>query len=196
VRERGIWFPQTWRKPTGFRPDTYATLLGTIAQVTGVFLGLYFTAVSAVASAAYAKVPNTVRALVVEEKVGNVYIRLVAFEAALATFLLAAHTLGIFLGYLNLVLVSVGAVFSIFAFVFLGFRTFYFFDPTQLVGYVERDFRRAVISVTPQRRGWAQPPLQVVSRKSGIRAVKLPRPRSYRHSARSHRSRGACTTGP
>src|SRR5258708_62747 len=28
ARERGIWFPQTWRKPTGFRPDTYATLLG------------------------------------------------------------------------------------------------------------------------------------------------------------------------
>lgn len=160
-RSRGIWVPQSWRGVATLRPDTYATLLGTIAQVTGVFLGLYFTAVSAVASAAYARVPSTVRALVVEEKIGNLYVRAVAFEAALATFLLAAHAIGQFFGYLNFALVSVGAIFSIFAFVVLGFRIFYFFDPTKLVGYVEQDFRTAVIAVTPTRRRWVLPPLQM-----------------------------------
>jgi len=46
------------------------------------------------------------------------------------------RALGWFLGYLNLAAVSLGAVFSIFAFVVLGRRVFDFFDPTQLVGYI------------------------------------------------------------
>ena len=98
LHSRGIWLPQSWRTGGTFSPDTYTNLLATVAQVTGVFLGLYFTAVSAVASAAYAKVPNTVRALVIHEKVGNVYVQLVAFEAALAMLLLAAYTRSWFSG--------------------------------------------------------------------------------------------------
>lgn len=168
---RGIWVPESWRNIGFFRPESYTTLLATIAQVTGVFLGLYFTAVSAVASAAYAKVPNTVRALVIHEKVGNVYVRLVAFEAAVAVLLLAAHTRAVFLGYLNLALVSLGAVLSIFAFVVLGFRAFYFFDPTQLAWYLERELRSAVVSVTKLCRGWTKQPLQMAYYRQAATAL-------------------------
>jgi hypothetical protein len=168
---RGIWVPESWRRAGIFRPESYSTLLAMVAQVTGVFLGLYFTAVSAVASAAYARVPNTVRALVIHEKVGNVYIRLVAFEAALAVLLLAAYTRGWFLGYLNLALVSFGAVFSIFAFVVLGFRAFYFFDPTQLAWYLERALQTAIISATKLRRGWTKHPLQMAYQRQAASAL-------------------------
>lgn len=171
LQGRGIWIPESWRKTGIFRGDTYSTLLATVAQVTGVFLGLYFTAVSAVASAAYAKVPNTVRALVIHERVGNVYVRLVAFEGALAVLLLAAYTRGSFLGYFNLALVSAGAVFSIFAFVVLGFRTFYFFDPTQLAWYLERDLQSAIISATKLRRGWTKQPLQRAYQRQAATAL-------------------------
>jgi hypothetical protein len=168
---RGVWVPESWRKTGVFRADTYSTLLATVAQVTGIFLGLYFTAVSAVASAAYAKVPNTVRALVIHEKVGNVYVRLVAFEAALAVLLLTAYTRGLFLGYFNLALLAAGAVFSIFAFVVLGFRAFYFFDPTQLAWYLERDLHSAIISATKLRRGWTKQPLQRAYQRQAATAL-------------------------
>lgn len=160
LRAKGIWFPSNWQIAVTLRPETYATFLGTIAQVTGVFLGLYFTAVSAVASAAYAKVPNSVRTLVVNEKVGTVYIRLVAFEAALATLLLAGQAIGLFAGYLNLATVSLGAVAAIFSFVVLGRRIFDFFDPTQLVWYIERELRVSMDSAASAKRKAMLAPLQ------------------------------------
>jgi hypothetical protein len=171
LRTRGLWFPKNWSDALGLQREAYTSVLSTIAQVTGVFLGLYFTAVSAVASSAYSRVPNTVRSLVLEEKLGNVYVRLVALEAALATILLSAQAIGLFLGYVNFGIVAVGAILSIFAFVALGFRVFYFFDPTQLVGYVERDLQTAIVNVTVPRRGSMLAPLQAGYQAQAARAL-------------------------
>ena len=44
------------------------SVFGTIAQIAGVFLALYFTAVSAIVSSVYANVPGDVRLLLTREK--------------------------------------------------------------------------------------------------------------------------------
>lgn len=115
------------------------TLFGTVAQITGIFLGLYFAAVSGIAAAVYADVPGEVRLLLTREKVGNVYIKIVAFLGAFALVLSTAVVLGISIGLANVAVVGLLSALSIFAFVILGLRAFYFFSPDALAGYVIRD---------------------------------------------------------
>jgi hypothetical protein len=61
-----------------------------------------------------------VRELMIADKLGNQYIRLVAVFGAVATLLLAAQSLGIPIGLLNLVLVTILGVATILSFVILG----------------------------------------------------------------------------
>ena len=79
------------RKPEGVHLDggASASLLSTLAQIAGVFLGLYFAAVGTLISARYSNVPPNVRELMFADKLGNQYIKLVALFGAVATLLLA-----------------------------------------------------------------------------------------------------------
>lgn len=115
------------------------TLFGTIAQIAGIFLGLYFAAVSGIAAAVYADVPGEVRLLLTREKLGSVYIKIVAFLGAFALVLSTAVVLGIRVGLANVAVVGALSALSIFAFVNLGLRAFYFFSPDTLAGYVMQD---------------------------------------------------------
>src|SRR5437870_10631180 len=54
--------------------EAYNALMESVASVTGVFLALYFAAVSTVAGAIYNRVPGDIRELLVREKVGGFYV--------------------------------------------------------------------------------------------------------------------------
>jgi len=56
--------------------DSLTVLFSITASVTGVFLGLYFTAISVVAGSVFARIPGNLRELLLYEKVGNQYIRI------------------------------------------------------------------------------------------------------------------------
>lgn len=117
----------------------YVSWLGTIAQIGGVFIALYFTAVTAAAGAIYAQVPNNVRDLLARERVGNIYIRYLTLATFLPLCLIALH----FLGFEPIriavpFLVLVGGT-GIIAFAALGRRAFDLFEPTSLAGSLFRD---------------------------------------------------------
>jgi hypothetical protein len=114
-------------------------LFGTVAQITGIFLGLYFATVSGIAAAVYADVPGEVRLLLTREKLGNVYIKIVAFLGAFALVLLTAVVVGVRIGLANVAVIGALSALSIFAFVILGLRAFDFFSPDTLAGYVIKD---------------------------------------------------------
>lgn len=112
--------------------SAYDLLLQTVGGTTGVFLALYFTAVSAVAATVYAQVPHDIRTLIVRDRLGNIYVRGVAFTMALAVLMLVAHAVAGTTYPLALPVIGFGALFSIFAFIRLGERAFYLADPTLL----------------------------------------------------------------
>lgn len=120
--------------------DTYAVLLESVAAVTGVFLALYFTAVSAVAATVYSSVPHDIRTLIVRDRLGNVYVRVVAFTMALSVLLLVIDAASSTAYRLATPVIGVLAVFSIFAFIRLGQRAFYLADPTRLADTLVDDF--------------------------------------------------------
>ena len=110
--------------------SNYGTLLEAVIGVGGVFIGLYYAAISTIGGAIYARLPNNIRDLLAKEQVGNVYMRLLALLTSFAVCLLAFHTLGLEPILLAIPLLILGAGVMIIGFVRLGARAFYFFDPT------------------------------------------------------------------
>src|SRR5205823_1716866 len=140
--------------------DQLRQLLNTVVQIAGLFLTLYFTAISLIASTVYARVPGDVRTLAVDEKVGNVYIRLVAVLGALAILYVVGGILGLQIGVVGLVAVSALSIISLFSFLFLGKRTFNFFQPATFVSFISRDVVKWIKWAANHRRSTQTPSLQ------------------------------------
>jgi hypothetical protein len=151
--------------------DAYDALIETVAAVTGVFLALYFTAVSTVAASVYVNVPHDIRALIVRDRLGNVYVMGVAFTMALSVLLLIAHALTGRTYELGPPVIGVFAAFSIFAFISLGQRAFYLADPTLLSGTLAYDFGSWFKRATVEGRRWDDPNFQELYRKRAQQSV-------------------------
>lgn len=152
----GSWIPTRIH----FDPDIAVNLISTLTQVAGTFLGLYFTAVSVVASTVYARVPGNVRSVLMQEKVGNLYIRIVALLGATGVLLLGAASMGYSPGILNTLLVTGLGVLATLSFVGLGMRAFNFLDPAGLAGYLGSDLIRHIESATPRGFRWGDSSFQ------------------------------------
>ena len=110
----------------------YGTLLATVIGVGGVFIGLYYAAISSVGGAIYARVPNNIRDLLTQERVGNAYMRYLAVLTYFGVCLLAFHSAGLEPIVLAVPLFLLFSGVAIIGFVRLGARAFYLFDPTNL----------------------------------------------------------------
>lgn len=110
----------------------YVTFLAAISSIGGVFIGLYYTGISAVGGAIYARVPNDIRSLLAQERFGNVYMRFLSFLTFLCLVLIALRISSFPRIYLAVPIVTIAVGIGIFAFVKLGQRAFNLFDPTAL----------------------------------------------------------------
>ena len=88
--------------PTQPPEGAHAALLVTGAQVAGVFLGLYFAAISVVAGNAYGDVPPDLRSVLIEDRVGSFYLKVVGFTGGACLFALGMLALGYSLGLARL----------------------------------------------------------------------------------------------
>ena len=121
----------------------------TLMQVSGALLGLYFAAISVVASTAYGRAPGGIRSLIIHERVGHLYFRALAFLTAISTVMAAVLSFGRSIGVLNTSLAAVLCVYSIFGFVALGLKTFDLFDPAFLMPYLQAQLGKCMRAVTP-----------------------------------------------
>jgi hypothetical protein len=154
-------------------PSISAATLSTLAQISGLFLGLYFTAISVVAGQNYAKVSTEILDALVREKVGNLYIRVVAFFGATSLILLGCSTFGYETGYSNIVLVTTLGIASVFSFVELGRRAFYFFDAAKLVRFLANEILQAARAVTDARFLWLDGAFQDHYRKQADNDIRI-----------------------
>lgn len=149
----------------GLDRSTYGNYLSVLAQIAGVFLGLYFTAVSVVASKVYSGVPSDVRSLLMHEKFGSYYIRIVALLGTICILLLMSASMGFLPGVLHLLLITFLAIVAILSFVILGLRAFNFFDPSHLTGYLADELITSIRSATPLGFQWQDPLFQASYQK-------------------------------
>ena len=71
------------------RGNGYIQLTSAIAAIGGVFIGLYYAAITAAMTSVYASMPTAVSQLLLQERFGNAYMRYVATLTFTALALLA-----------------------------------------------------------------------------------------------------------
>ena len=152
------WF--TKRGFTILPESDYGTLLATVVGVGGVFIGLYYAAISAIGGAIYAKVPNNIRDLLAHDRVGNAYMRYLAALTFFGVCLLAFHTLGLEPVILAVPIFTLGAGLVIVGFVRLGARAFYLFDPTSLSYRLFEQLRRCHLQIQAGGYRWSDQSFQ------------------------------------
>ena len=125
-----------------------------LLQISATLLGLYFTAVSVVASTAYARAPGDVRALIISEKVGSIYFKTLALFAGVLSLMVTALCFHWQVGLLNTLFATALSLFSVFCFVALGLRAFDFFNPAALVDHLNRGLAKSILAVQPGAYQW------------------------------------------
>lgn len=110
--------------------DSYDDFLIAVASITGIFLSLYFTGLNTVIGSLYAKSPNAVRDLLVQERVNNFSVRFLVFLTLVCLELLAIGILINSRPVISIFVVTIGGCFGVLFFADLGKRAFYFFDPS------------------------------------------------------------------
>ena len=151
--------------------DTYTNLLATITGIGGVFIGLYYTAISLVASTAYAKVPNNIRDLLAHERIGNAYMRSLSLLTVLGVFLLVGDALGYPPLALAVPIFAVWSAFAIFAFVTLGARAFDLFDPSTLSHNLFEQLQRTYNRMRAGGYKWNDPTFQNHAHRTAYSAL-------------------------
>jgi hypothetical protein len=152
--------------------QAYVGLLEAVASVTGVFLALYFAAVSTVAGATFARLPNDVRSLVVREKVGNVYVNFLSLLVVFSLVLLGIRAFGLPPLRTGVVVIVILVAPAVFAFARLGQRAFYFFDPTALADVLFADLQRLARLATPNGYRWQDQSFQEHYRTQANQAIR------------------------
>lgn len=150
----------------------YTALLTTIAATGGVFLALYFTALAVVTSTSYAGVTDEIRRLVMLERLGTGYFRMVAHLTAVSMLGLTILVFGGRASQPLLAYTVVLAGVAIFAFFPLGLHRFQFFDPRMLLHRPQQDFVKWLKAATVSGVQWRTPEFQQTYRRNALRSLK------------------------
>jgi hypothetical protein len=151
----------SWKAP---EVSAYASFMETVAQIGGVFIALYYTALVSVAATVFAKAPSQIRNLYVGERTGSLYMRYVAYATFLPLALVALTFTGVPPFHLGVPSVVVLAAIAVFIFVHLGQQAFNFFDPTVLAAGALDQFLKAVDELRPGGFRWLETAFQDNSR--------------------------------
>ncbi|MGP8024537.1 MAG: hypothetical protein ACLQG5_03825 [Methanobacterium sp.] len=138
--------------------NAYIDILTTLAQISGIFIGLYLTAISVVLSSAYVKVPENVRSLFLHTM--GQYPKIVAILGSVSIFLLMLNSLNVKPSFLNLVLVTILGIISIFTFLKLVFRIFRLFNPNGLIINLISEITNVFKLITFESPQWDNPVIQ------------------------------------
>ena len=157
--------------PTDVDNGLYGTLLGAIASIGGVFIGLYFAALTSVAAASYARYPSAVRNLLSAERVGGVYIRALAYITCLALLLLTMRVLGYPPVLIVIPTISVLGCIGVVAFVKLGQRVFSFFDPVQVSDFARSELSESLKIARAGGTRWFEPAFQQYAHRRTVHAL-------------------------
>lgn len=138
----------------------YVTFLASVAGIGGVFIGLYYAALTSVGSAIYAKVPGSIRDLLARERSGSVYMRYLSMLTLLCVTLIACRVVGLPRIIVAVPFIALLAGAGIVAFVKLGRSAFNLFDPTALSYHVFEEFNKAIFITMPGSPHWSVPAFQ------------------------------------
>lgn len=132
----------------------YVSLMTTISGMGGVLIGLYYATIGTISSAAYRTTPVSVRKAMLRDKIGNQYMHGLVAMTILGLVLAAFPAMGFSPILLAVPVMTFMAAFAAGFFVYLGWRAFSFFDPTELSRQIIAEIKHDIDSVCAPSKGF------------------------------------------
>jgi len=136
------------------------TFLSVIASVSGVFLGLYFTAISSIASNYVLRAPQNVKRFFLSEPRGQQYIRTIAITAIASIFYIVTKSFGHTIHPAGIVFLSLLVAYIVIRFWHVGSSVFYSLEPEFALPWITRDVLFSMKKIVPPGFQWNNPALQ------------------------------------
>lgn len=162
--------------PTNLVSDNagFDAFLIAIASISGIFLGLYFTAISGIASNYLLRAPQNVKRFFLTEPRGDQYIRTITITAIISIFyVLASKTFGIIIHPVGLCFLSILIVYIIIRFWRVGTDVFYVLEPQYALPRITGDIFDSIKGITPPGFQWSQPAIQNHHRRLAAASLEL-----------------------
>ena len=148
-------------------------LLTAIASVSGVFLGLYFTAISGIASNFLLRATQSIRRYFLSTPIGNQFVQTVAITGIVSIFYLTAKSFGHPIHPVGLAFLSILAAYIIIRFWWVGSNVFYSLEPTSSMPHVIKNIYDNLIGITPPGFKWNKPAIQNHYRRLTVDSLEL-----------------------
>lgn len=136
------------------------SFLAAIASVSGLFLGLYFAAVSGIASNFLLQSTQNIRRYFLSAPVGKQYVQTVALTGIVSIFYLVAESFGYSVHPIGLVFLALLGAYIIIRFWTVGSEVFYSLEPISFLPYISKSIFDYIKSVTPPGYKWNKPAIQ------------------------------------
>lgn len=148
--------------PSSFVLDKNAidTLLTVVASVSGVFLGLYFTAISGIASSFLTRATQDVRQFFLSIPTGQQYVQTVAMTGIIAVFYIVGKSLGYTIHPVGLVFLALLTAYIIIRFWDVGSSVFNSMEPSSSLPWITKDAFDFIKGAAPRGFRWSRPVMQ------------------------------------
>lgn len=168
-----VWYanPLLAKYPRQLTPASYTDLLGIIAGVGGVFIGLYYTALTAAISSVYVATPHNLREVVVREQYGSAYMRFLGVVTFLALILLGLDAYGLSTSASGPPVMVAFSGIAVVGFITLRTWAFNLFDPTSVQTTIQRELHLLIQQVTMGGYQWQNPAFQQFAQRLATRVL-------------------------
>jgi hypothetical protein len=146
--------------PIKMENDSAVQLLTAVAGVSGVFLGLYFSAISSVASNLLVRATQDVRRFFLNSPVGQQYIQVVALTGILSIFYLIEASFGYTPHPFSLIFIALLTAFVVIRFWKIGADVFNSLEPSDSLPWVRETVKGYIGQNTPPGFRWSKPYMQ------------------------------------
>ncbi|UTR14920.1 hypothetical protein MM221_20670 [Salipaludibacillus sp. LMS25] len=137
-----------------FEKSTFVILVSTLASITGVFLGLYFSSIGNIIGAIYAKLPKELSLVFENEKIGNKYIRSLMRFIIVCLILLAVVSIGFETSYITSFIITLYGCISIMNFFNLGKIIYKYSDVVEVSNNIIENALRNIKLATINGVAW------------------------------------------
>ena len=143
-----------------YQKEAVDTFLSVVASISGVFLGLYFTAISGIASSYLLRAPQNVKQFFLKEPRGRQYVRTIAITGIVSVFYIVFKSFDQTIHPAGLAFLSLLVAYIVIRFWQVGTNVFYSLEPQSALTWITRDILFSMKSIAPPGFQWANPAIQ------------------------------------
>lgn len=148
--------------------DAVIELLSITASIAGVLLALFYPVISTIASTVYAKVPSSLRKLLLNEKYIKGYLKAITYLTGISLATLIAFSFGFKPGNLILFLLLLLSLVVLFSLLKVGMWIHEFLEPKTLINTIRKDLIESIAAVTTSGINYKDNAFQNFHRKNTI----------------------------